>query len=76
MIKGRDIRKQFGINQWLDQHRIMTLLDLAKREDILPGLRWDLVIADDAKRMSAAMNRTSACATSLASCCATQPITC
>jgi len=57
VIKGHDIREQFGINQWLEQHRIITSLDLAKREDILPGLRqvrWDLVIVDEAHRMSAA----------------------
>jgi len=54
VIKGHDIREQFGINQWLEQNRIITSLDLAKQEDILPGLRWDLVIADGANRMSAA----------------------
>ncbi len=57
VIKGHDIREQFGINQWLQQNRIITSLDLAKREDILPGLRqvrWDLVIVDEAHRMSAA----------------------
>jgi len=57
VFKGRDIRDQFGVNQWLEQKRIITSLDLAKREDILPGLRqvrWDLVIVDEAHRMSAA----------------------
>ena len=54
MIKGCDIREQFSINQWLDQHQIMTSLDLAKQKDILPGLRWDLVISDDANCMSVA----------------------
>lgn len=54
-LKGQDIREQFGINQWLEQKRTITSLDLAKREDILPGLRqvhWDLVIVDEAHRMS------------------------
>ena len=35
--------------------RVITSLDLAKRQDILPGLRqvhWDLVIVDEAHRMS------------------------
>lgn len=57
VFKGQDIRDQFGINQWLEQSRVITSLDLAKREDILPGLRqvhWDLVIVDEAHRMSAA----------------------
>ncbi len=57
VFRGHDIRDQFGVNQWLDQNRIITSLDLAKRKDILPGLRqvhWDLVIVDEAHRMSAA----------------------
>ena len=57
VLKGQDIRDQFGVNQWLDLNRIITSLDLAKREEILPGLRqvhWDLVIVDEAHRMSAA----------------------
>ena len=56
VMKGGDIRDQFGINQWIDQKQTITSLDLAKREDILPGLRqvrWDLVIIDEAHRMSA-----------------------
>jgi superfamily II DNA or RNA helicase len=57
VLKGGDIRDQFGVNQWLEQKRVITSLDLAKRQDILPGLRqvhWDLVIIDEAHRMSAA----------------------
>ena len=56
VLKGSDIRDQFGVNQWLEQKRIITSLDLAKRTEILPGLRqvhWDLVIVDEAHRMSA-----------------------
>ena len=55
VLKGGDIRDQFGVNQWLEQKQILTSLDLAKRLDILPGLRqvhWDLVIVDEAHRMS------------------------
>jgi len=55
VLKGWDIKDQFGINQWLEQNKIITSLDLAKREKILPGLRqvnWDLVIIDEAHRMS------------------------
>jgi superfamily II DNA or RNA helicase len=56
VLKGQDIRDQFGVNQWLERNRVITSLDLAKRQDILPGLRqvrWDLVIVDEAHRMSA-----------------------
>ncbi|MEW6275976.1 MAG: helicase-related protein [Bacillota bacterium] len=57
VLKGYDIRDQFGLNQWLEHNRIITSLDLAKRKEILPGLRqvhWDLVIVDEAHRLSAA----------------------
>jgi superfamily II DNA or RNA helicase len=55
VLKGDDIRDQFGVNQWLEQKQLVTSLDLAKRTEILPGLRqvrWDLVIVDEAHRMS------------------------
>ncbi len=56
VFKGSDIRDQFGVNQWIEQKQIITSLDLAKRTEILPGLRqvhWDLVVVDEAHRMSA-----------------------
>ena len=55
VFKGGDIRDQFGVNQWLEQKKVIASLDLAKRDEILPGLRqvrWDLVIVDEAHRMS------------------------
>jgi superfamily II DNA or RNA helicase len=55
VMKGDQIREQFGINQWLETPQIITSLDLAKRDTILPGLkqvRWDLVVVDEAHRMS------------------------
>ena len=55
ILKGDQIREQFGINQWMETPQVITSLDLAKRENILPGLkqvRWDLVIVDEAHRMS------------------------
>ncbi len=55
VLKGGDIRDQFGVNQWLEQKQVITSLDLAKRTEILPGLRqvpWDLVVVDEAHRMS------------------------
>ena len=62
VLKGGDIRDQFGVNQWLERKQVITSLDLAKREDILPGLKqahWDLVIVDEAHRMSADEKRKS-----------------
>lgn len=56
VLKGSGIREQFGVNQWMAQKQVITSLDLAKRQDILPGLKqthWDLVIIDEAHRMSA-----------------------
>ncbi len=55
VVKGSDIRDQFGVNQWLEQKQVVTSLDLAKRNEILPGLKqvhWDLVIVDEAHRLS------------------------
>jgi len=60
VLKGEAIRDQFGLNQWQQNPRVITSLDLAKRKDILPGLRqahWDLVIIDEAHRMSASPDR-------------------
>ena len=56
VMRGSDIHNQFGMNQWLERPQVITSLDLAKRQDILPGLEqvhWDLVIIDEAHRMSA-----------------------
>jgi superfamily II DNA or RNA helicase len=56
VMKGSDIRDQFGVNQWMEQNRVITSLDLAKREEILPSLKqvhWDMVVVDEAHRMSA-----------------------
>lgn len=56
VFRGHDIRDQFGVNQWIEQKQVVTSLDLAKRADVLPSLRqvhWDLVIVDEAHRMSA-----------------------
>ena len=53
--EGPGYPRQFGVNQWLERNRVITSLDLAKRSEILPGLRqvhWDLVIVDEAHRMS------------------------
>jgi hypothetical protein len=73
VMKGQDIRDQFGMNQWMEQKQVVTSLDLAKRQDILPGLKqvhWDLVIVDEAHRMSWSH------ATPSASYCGTHQTTC
>lgn len=57
VLRGGELRAQYGVNPWLEADQIVTSLDLAKRKDILPSLRqtrWDLVIVDEAHRMSAA----------------------
>lgn len=55
VIKGSDIRDQFGVNQWMEQKKVITSLDLAKRVEIFPGLKqvhWDLIVVDEAHHMS------------------------
>jgi hypothetical protein len=55
VLKGADIRDQFGVNQWLEHKQGLTSLDLAKRDEILAGLRqvhWDLAIVDEAHCLS------------------------
>jgi len=57
VLRGSELRVQYGVNQWLENSQVITSLDLAKRGDILPSLKqahWDVVIADEAHRMSAA----------------------
>lgn len=55
-IKGVDL-DSYSMNQWLENKQVIVSLDLAKRVQVLPGLRqvqWDLAIVDEAHRMSAA----------------------
>ena len=58
ILRGGDLRVQYGVNLWNEKAQIITSMDLAKREEILPGVcrepdDWDLVIVDEAHRMSA-----------------------
>ena len=79
VLKGQDIRDQFGVNQWLERNRVITSLDLAKRQDILPGCARSTGISSSWTRRTACRpptSRTRACATSWASCCATPRTTC
>ena len=50
VLKGSDIRDQFGVNQWLEQNQIITSLDLAKRSEILPGLQTGALGSGDHRR--------------------------
>ncbi len=55
VLKGDDIRDQFGVNQWLERKQRHHLARPREADEILPGLRqvhWDLVIVDEAHRMS------------------------
>jgi superfamily II DNA or RNA helicase len=57
ILRGGDLRVQYGVNLWNDKPQIITSMDLAKRDEILPSVRqaddWDLIIVDEAHRMSA-----------------------
>lgn len=46
----------WGRNVWLDYPQIITSMDFAKREDVLPSLseaEWDLLIVDEAHKLAA-----------------------
>jgi len=57
ILRGGDLRVQYGVNLWNEKPQIITSMDLAKRDEILPSVKqaddWDLVIVDEAHRMSA-----------------------
>jgi len=57
ILRGSDLRVQYGVNLWNDKPQLITSMDLAKRDEILPSVcqaeDWDLVIVDEAHRMSA-----------------------
>ncbi len=56
VIRGEDLRNAYGVNPWQDKSQVITSIDWAKREDVSESLQrayWDLVIVDEAHRMSA-----------------------
>jgi len=56
IIRGVDLKNAYGINPWQDKPQVITSMDWAKREEVLESLSrttWDLVIVDEAHRMSA-----------------------
>jgi superfamily II DNA or RNA helicase len=57
VIRGADLRTAYGTNPWLDRHQVITSIDWAKRDEVRESLgraTWDLVIVDEAHKMSAA----------------------
>jgi superfamily II DNA or RNA helicase/predicted GIY-YIG superfamily endonuclease len=57
ILQGADLRVQYGVNMWNEHPQIITSMDLAKREEILPSVKqaddWDLILIDEAHRLSA-----------------------
>ncbi len=64
LIDRNTFRSIYGENPWEIEKQVITSMDFAKQEDILPSLNsthWDLVIVDEAHKMSAYVygNKTS-----------------
>ncbi len=57
LVRGIDLRNAYGTNPWQDRPQVITSIDWAKREEVKASLaragQWDLVIVDEAHRMSA-----------------------
>jgi len=56
ILRGVDLRAAYGINPWLDKDQVITSIDWAKREEVKESLlrvRWDLIIVDEAHKLSA-----------------------
>lgn len=56
IIRGVDLKHAYGVNPWQERSQVITSMDWAKREEVLESLgrtSWDLVIVDEAHRMSA-----------------------
>ena len=56
-VISRDyVKSQYGENVWEKENQVITSIDFAKQEDILPSLtaaEFDLIIVDEAHKMSA-----------------------
>jgi len=56
IIRGVDLRTAYGTNPWQDKPQVITSIDWAKRDDVKESLSradWDVIIVDEAHRMSA-----------------------
>lgn len=57
ILRGVDLKTAYGTNPWLDKSQVATSIDWAKRDEVEESLsraHWDLIIVDEAHRMSAA----------------------
>ncbi len=55
-IERNTFNALYGENPWEKENQVITSIDFAKQEDILPTLssvEWDLVVVDEAHKMSA-----------------------
>lgn len=56
-VTGERLREAYAVNVWDNHSQIITSMDLAKLDHVLPSVQqaadWDLVIVDEAHRMSA-----------------------
>src|SRR5581483_7441377 len=56
LLTGESVGGAFGQNAWAEHDRVIASVDLAVQEHILPGLErpdWDLIIFDEAHKLSA-----------------------
>lgn len=56
VVRGIDLRSAYGTNPWQDRPQVVTSIDWAKRDEVEESLaraNWELVIVDEAHRMSA-----------------------
>lgn len=56
LLTGDQIAGAFGQNAWIEHDLVVASVDLAVQDHIIPGLeqsRWDLVIFDEAHKLSA-----------------------
>src|SRR5581483_8378022 len=56
IVRGIDLRSAYGTNPWQDKAQVITSIDWAKRDEVEESLaraHWELVIVDEAHRMSA-----------------------
>lgn len=56
ILRGIDLRNAYGTNPWAEKSQVITSMDWAKRDEVKDSLsrtRWELIIVDEAHRMSA-----------------------
>lgn len=56
IIRGVDLKNAYGTNPWQDKLQVITSIDWAKKEEVKESLSrvdWDIIIVDEAHRMSA-----------------------